>query len=109
MNGTRTVSQTVWALVLFVIAVLLIVAGTAYAVYDAARQAQGAEAQARALCAEQAVIGTVPVAASTGKLGVELVTDFRDGYAGLGCTPTLPPPSAELRRLAAKFGIPVAH
>lgn len=109
MNGTRITGPTVGALVLFVVAVLLVVAGTGYAVYDGRVQAQGAEQEARALCAEQAVIGTVPVAPSTGRLGVQLVTDFRDAYAGLGCTPALPTPSAELRRLAAKYGVPVRN
>jgi hypothetical protein len=103
----RITGPTAGALILFVVAVLLVVAGTAYAVLEGQRRAQGVAQEARALCAEQAVIGTVPVAASTGKVSVQLVIDFRDAYAGLGCTPALPPPSAELRRLAAKYGIPL--
>ena len=106
MNRIRT-TPILGALILFAISVLLVVAGTAYAVYQASQQAQSLAARAEALCAEQAVIATVPLAPSTGKLGVQLITDFRDAYAGLGCTPALPPPSPELRRLAAKYGVPV--
>ena len=109
MNGTRITGPTAGALVLFVGAVLLVVCGTGYAVYEGSRQVQAATAEFRALCAEQAVIGTAPLTPSAGKLGVQLITDFRDAYAGLGCTPALPPPSPELRRLAAKYGVPVQH
>jgi hypothetical protein len=109
VNGTRITGPTVGALILFIVAVLLVVAGTGYAVLEGQRQAQAVAAGARALCAEQAVIGTVAVPASAGKVSVQLVIDFRAAYAGLGCTPALPPPSAELRRLAAKFGVPVRN
>ena len=107
MNSSRHL--ILGALALFALSVLLVVAGTGYAVWQSSRQAQAAAARTDALCAEHAVIGTIPLVPSTGKLGVQLITDFRDAYAGLGCTPALPPPSPELRRLAAKYGVPVQH
>lgn len=109
MTGTPRTIPVLGALVLFVIAVLLVVIGTGYAVYQASQQAQSLAARASALCAEQGAIATLPLAPSTGKLGVQLITDFRDAYAGLDCTPPLPPPSPELLRLAARYGVPVRH
>lgn len=108
LNGSRTV-LILFALAGFVVSVLLVVAGTGYAVFQAQRQAQAIAGEVRALCAEQGDIGGAPLTAKTAELGVKLVTDFRDAYAGLGCTPALPPPSPLLRELARQYGIPVRH
>jgi hypothetical protein len=108
MNGQRT-GPTLGALILFTLSVLLVVAGTAYAVWQGSRQAQAIASDVRALCAEQRDVGTVQPAAPSSALGVKLIADFRDAYAGLGCSPALPPPSPSLLKLAAKYGVPVRH
>ena len=110
LNGSRTV-LILSALALFIASVLLVVAGTGYAVFNGQRQAQAVADEVRTLCAEQGDIGAVPLASKPqpSELGVKLVVDFRNAYAGLGCSPALPPPPALLRKLAAKYGIPVRN
>lgn len=106
-SGRRGI--TPGALALFAASVLLIVCGTAYAVWQGSRQAQVLAAEIRTLCAEQGDVGRAPVPPKASELGVKLIVDFRDAYAGLGCAPALPPPSAGLVRLAAGYGITVRH
>jgi hypothetical protein len=108
MNGSRT-PLILGPLVLFAVSVLLVVSGTAYAVWQGSRQAQAITSDVRALCAEQGDIGAVPLTAKSSELGIKLVVDFRDAYTGLGCSPPLPAPSALLRKLARQYGIPVRH
>jgi hypothetical protein len=103
------IGPTLGAMVLFTISVLLVVAGTGYAVWQGSRQAQAISTDVRALCAEQSDVGTAPLTPGSAELGVKLILDFRDAYAGLGCAPALPPPPPLLLRLAAKYGIPVRH
>jgi hypothetical protein len=100
---------TFGALILFIVAVLLVVAGTGYDFWQGQRQAQDISAELRALCAEQGDVGQAPLSPKSSELGVKLITDFRNAYAGLGCTPPLPPPPALLLRLAAGYGIKVRH
>lgn len=100
---------TLGALILFIIAVLLVVAGTGYAVLQGSRQAGALTSEIRTLCSEQGDIGAVPVTPKSSELGIKLVVDFRTAYAGLGCGPALPPPSPLLLRLAARYRIPVKH
>lgn len=114
MNGSLSGSRTVLilgALALFIVSVLLVVAGTGYAVFNGQRQAQTIADEVRTLCAEQGDIGTAPLPSKPqpSELGVKLVVDFRAAYAGLGCSPALPPPSPRLLRLAKSYGIPVRH
>lgn len=108
MNGSRT-PLILGALALFALSVLLVVAGTGYAVWQGTRQAQAITSDVRTLCAEQGDIGAVPLTPKSSELGVKLVVDFRNAFAGLGCTPALPPPPPLLRRLAGQYGIPVRH
>jgi hypothetical protein len=105
----RIAGPTPGALALFVVSVLLVVAGTGYAVWQGTRQAQALASELRALCAEQADVGQAPLPAKPSELGVKLIADFRNAYAGLGCSPALPPPSPLLRRLAARYGVPVTR
>ena len=109
MTERHSTGPTLGALILFVIAVLLVVAGTGYDFWQGQRQAQAISAELGALCAEQVDIGLAPLPPKASEFGVKLVTDFRNAYAGLGCVPALPPPSPELLRLAAKYGIRVRH
>jgi len=111
---SRAVGPTFGALILFIVAVLLVVAGTGYDFWQGQRQAQtlNAElralaAEQRALCAEQSDVGQAPLPPKPSELGVKLIVDFRNAYAGLGCTPELPPPPPLLLRLAAGYGIAV--
>ena len=103
------IGPTLGALVLFTVAVLLVIAGTGYDFWQGQRQAQAISAELRALCAEERDVGTVPVPPKASELGVKLIVDFRDAYAGLGCAPALPPPPAGLVRMAAGYGIRVRH
>jgi hypothetical protein len=100
---------TLGALILFAVSVLLVVAGTGYDFWQGQRQGQAISAELRALCAEERDVGLAPVPPNASELGVKLVVDFRAAYAGLGCSPALPPPSALLVRLAGKYGITVRH
>lgn len=109
MTGDRKGGPTLGALVLFVISVLLVVAGTGYAVWQGNQQAQALASELRALCAEQGDVGQAPLPPKPSELGVKLIVDFRNAYAGLGCAPALPPPSARLLHMAAGYGIPVGH
>ena len=102
-------SRVFGALALFAASVLLVVCGTAYAVWQGSRQAQALASEIRTLCAEQGDVGKVPVAAKSSELGVKLIVDFRDAYAGLGCHPALKPAPPLLLRLAAGYGIEVRH
>ena len=109
MIGNSRPGTVLGAVILFAASVLLVVAGTAYAVWQGSRQAAALAAEIRTLCAEQGDVGQVPLTAKSSELGVKLIVDFRDAYAGLGCTPPLPPPPPLLRRLAAGYGIQVRH
>lgn len=108
LNGSRAV-LILFALAGFVVSVLLVVAGTGYAVFQAQRQAAAITSDVRALCAEQGDIGAAPLTAKSSELGVKLIVDFRNAYAGLGCSPALPPAPPLLRKLAREYGIPVRH
>lgn len=108
MIGNHRPGTVLGALSLFAASVLLVVAGTGYAVWQGSRQAQALASEVRTLCAEQGDIGQAPVSPKSSELGVKLLVDFRSAYAGLGCGP-LPPPPPLLVRLAAQYGIPVRH
>jgi hypothetical protein len=108
MTADRT-GPTFGALVLFVLSVILVVAGTGYDFWQGQRQALAISSELRALCAEQRDVGTVPPPPKPSELGIKFIVDFRDAYAGLGCTPALPPPAPGLLRLAAQYGIRVRH
>ena len=122
LNGSRTV-LILGALGLFVASVLLVVAGTGYAVFQAQRQAADLASQQATLrvqaaalaaeivtlCAEHGDIATAPLTPKSAELGIKIVADFRDAYAGLHCDPPLPAPSPLLRKLARQYGIPVRH
>jgi hypothetical protein len=60
-------------------------------------------------CAFNYDLGTAPLPADAKALGVKIILDSRDRYAGLDCRPPLPPPPAGLRRLAAKYGLTISH
>jgi hypothetical protein len=105
--NSRTAAPTVGALILFAVSVLLVVAGTGYDLWLGQRQAQAISGELRALCAEQRDVGLAPTPPKASELGVKLIVDFRAAYAGLGCTPDLPPPPPSLIRMAAGYGIPV--
>jgi hypothetical protein len=109
VTGNPRAGYVLGAVALFAAAVLLVVCGTAYAVWQGSRQAQALASEIRTLCAEQGDVGKVPVTAKSSELGVKLVVDFRAAYAGLGCSPALPPPSPLLLRLAAQYGVKVGH
>lgn len=109
MIGNTKASHVFGAVALFAASVLLVVAGTAYAVWQGSRQAQALSSEVRTLCAEQGDVGKVPVTPKSSELGVKLVVDFRDAYAGLGCAPALPPPPPLLLRLAAQYGVKVGR
>ena len=109
MSGNPRAGYVLAAAALFATSVLLVVAGTAYAVWQGSRQAQALASEIRALCAEQGDVGQAPVSPKSSELGVKLVVDFRTAYAGLGCAPALPPPPPLLLRLAAQYRVPVRH
>lgn len=53
------------------------------------------------------LIGELPVMSTTSKAGVSLVADGRNVYIGLGCSPQLTLPSAELLDLSKKYSVTV--
>ncbi len=101
------VNTVVVAIILFIVAVLLVAAGTGYAVLQARQQSQAKETELRALCAEQLDVANAAPQPNSSKLGVRIIVDFRTAYVGLGCPGKLPPPSAELLKLAAKYHVRV--
>lgn len=108
MTVNRT-APTLGALALFAVSVLLVVAGTGYAVWQGSQQAQALKSEIRTLCAEQGDVGQAPLQAKSSELGVKIIVDFRNAYAGLGCPRPLSPPPVLLLRMAAQYGIQVRH
>lgn len=108
MTASRT-GPTLGALALFAVSVLLVVAGTGYAVLQGSQQAQALASEIRTLCSEQGDVGQAPLQAKSSELGVKIIVDFRNAYAGLGCSPALEPPPPLLLRMAARYGIQVRH
>jgi hypothetical protein len=109
MIGNSRPGTVLGAVALIAVSVLLVVCGTGYAVWQGQRQAQALDSEIRTLCAEQGDVGKVPLTPKSSELGVKLIVDFRNAYAGLGCTPELPSPPPLLLRLAAGYGIAVKH
>jgi hypothetical protein len=108
-SDPRSALRALYVALYIAVSVVLVAAGTGYAVWQGQRQAQATSREVRTLCAEQGDIGAVPLTAKSSELGIKLIVDFRSAYAGLGCSPALPPPPPLLLKLAAQYGIPVRH
>jgi hypothetical protein len=87
---------------------LLVGGGNLWASWDEARGVQHAAASSCRFFADLAgvPITVVPATGKASMLGVQIVSDSRVAWRGLGCPGTLPPPSPSFALWAKFYGLP---
>lgn len=103
-QGQRVLPLTV-AFLVIVVVILLGVSG--YLVIHASGERARTEARidhnTANVCDFFRDIAVSPLPATASDFGTAILVDSRNSYIGLHCQPRLPPPSATLRGLAAKY------
>lgn len=108
-QAARSLRRSERATVLIVVLLVACLAGMGWLF----RQQDGATSRVDArvrqdvasICGFMKIIGTVQVPPAGSKILVQWVESARVAYYGHGCAPPLPPPSAELRAKAARYGV----